>query len=96
MKHADIQVGHVYAVKVCGKLAPVRIAYPKTTKAWGTRYAQAGSPRQIRKFMGVNERTGRDIGPFTAAKCRFEVEPGIPTAKGERTWRRVFHTEKQA
>ena len=79
MKHADIVIGTTYAVKVSGRLAPVTIASTGSHTAYGT-YASAsingsiyGRPRVIRKFYGINEKTGRRIGPFTAAKCRFEV-----------------------
>lgn len=94
MKHDEIQIGHVYAVKVSGRLAPVRISYRKVMKAYGTRYAMGNGPREIKKFIGVNERTGRTIGPFTAAKCRFELEMGFTNTSGERTWRRVSKPEK--
>ncbi len=99
MKHSEIQIGHVYVVKVSGRLAPVRISYAKTCTAHGT-YASAsihgscyGKPKHMKKFVGVNERTGRTIGPFTAAKCRWEVEPHF-TGHGTRVWRRVNKPEK--
>ena len=70
MKHSEIVIGQTYVVKVSGKLAPVRVEKECTTVAWGTR---AGGNRTIRKFMGRNLRTDRIIGPFTAAKCRYEL-----------------------
>jgi len=80
MKRSEIIVGNVYVVKVSGKLAPVRVTHERSTVARGT-YASAsingsiyGRPRTIAKFMGINEKTGRSIGPFTAAKCRCECE----------------------
>ena len=80
MKKSEIVVGKVYAVKVSGQLAPVRILYPVNISAHGTRAAHAsGIVRHIGKWIGVNEKTGRQIGPFTAAKCRWEiveVQPG--------------------
>ncbi len=82
MKHSEIVIGQVYVVKVSGKLAPVRISRETHTTAYGTR---AGGNRTIRKFVGTNQRTGRVIGPFTAAKCRWEVV----RARAEGPWKRV-------
>jgi len=73
MKRSEIEIGGTYVIRVSGKLAPVRITHERTTTAWGTRASQYGTPKRIAKFMGVNVRTGRTIGPFTAAKCRWEI-----------------------
>ncbi len=75
MRHKDIVIGHVYAAKISGKLAPVRVTLTVCRPAYGTYASYINhAPRVIRKFMGVNERTGRTVGPYTAAKFRFEVE----------------------
>ncbi len=75
----NVQLGATYVMKISGKLAPVRITNEVSTTAYGT-YASAsiygsryGNPKVTRKFMGVNERTGRTVGPYTAAKLRWEV-----------------------
>jgi hypothetical protein len=88
MKRSDVKVGKTYAVKVSGKIQPVTITHTKRTTAYGT-YASAsiygsryGRPVSMNKFMGRNEWTGRIIGPFTAAKCRFEGFQPDPDAPG--------------
>ena len=67
MRRADIMLGSVYCVKVSGKLAPVKI----TSDVSGDPYSM--TRKTVRKFYGLNLRTKRVIGPFTAAKCRWEV-----------------------
>ncbi len=79
MKRNEIEIGKVYVIRVSGKLAPVRITHERTTTAFGTRSA---SNRMMHKFMGINEKTGRSIGPFTAAKCRIEVIQCEGTERG--------------
>lgn len=73
MKHENVLVGHVYAVKVGDRIRPVTITQVLTTTAYGTRAGMLKTPRRMQKFLGRNEVTGRTIGPFTAAKCRHEV-----------------------
>jgi hypothetical protein len=99
MKHADIVIGLVYVVKVSGRLAPVKVTHECKRTAYGT-YASAsihgsiyGRPRTIRKFMGINQRTGRRIGPFTAAKCRAECRQVLNDC-GDLIWRRVQDNTK--
>jgi hypothetical protein len=98
MKHADIVIGHVYVVKVSGRLAPVKITHERDCTAYGT-YSSAsihgsryGRPKVMRKFMGVNMRTKRVIGPFTAAKCRAECHQ--VEKDGSLIWRRDANPAK--
>jgi len=63
MKKKDVQgVGHVYAVKVSGKVVPVRLL----EEYHSYRGKQNG-------WIGVNLRTGRKIHVRTAAKLRWEI-----------------------
>ena len=67
MKQRDITIGKVYAMKVSGKLAPVRV--DRTYRNFRNRV----------QFYGTNLRTNRMIGPFTSSRCRWEiveVQPG--------------------
>ena len=74
MKIKDIVVGHVYVMKVSGRLSPVRIDGEYSTVAYGTRAASYAGPRRMRKFYGTNLRTGRAIRPISPGRIRFEVE----------------------
>jgi hypothetical protein len=59
MKKEDVQVGNLYVVKVSGKLAPVRIVSESPYGGW----------------VGVNERTKREVRIRTAAKLRWPCAP---------------------
>lgn len=73
MKISDITVGRVYAMKVSGRLAPVRIDGEYSTVAYGTYALMGRKPRRMRKFYGTNLRSGRAISPISPARVRFEV-----------------------
>lgn len=88
MKHANVIVGHVYAVKVGDRIRPVKIERETSTIAFGTRASMFSTPRRVRKFFGTNQVTNRIIGPFTAARCRFEVTQ-LPSG----VWARATRTE---
>jgi len=62
MKLHEIEVGRVYAVKVSGRLAPVRIDRDRGLSA-----------DTARRFGGTNLRTGRSVY-LSAARCRYELE----------------------
>jgi hypothetical protein len=62
MKADDITIGKVYEVMVSGLHAPVKI----------TEFVQ-GSQGHRSRYRGRNLRTGREVGPFTAAKMRREL-----------------------
>jgi hypothetical protein len=95
MKHCEIVIGNVYAIKVSGRIACVKVTHDTTTTAYGT-YASAsrygscyGKPKRMKKFYGLNLRTKRVIGPFTAAKCRFEVTRSDKFPDGKERWVRA-------
>jgi len=60
MKKAQIEVGAVYAVKVSGKVAPVKIIRESFRGGWD----------------GTNMTTGRAIRIKLAQKCRYRVKVG--------------------
>lgn len=68
MKTKEIVIGKVYAVKVSGKIAPVRILSENTSSY---------NPRTNREthggFAGRNEITGREVHIRGAARVRFEM-----------------------
>lgn len=59
MKKADVKIGSVYAVKVSGWLAPVRITAESPYGGWN----------------GINQTTGREIRIRTAAKICVPLFP---------------------
>ena len=58
MKKRDVQLDQVYAVKVSGRIQPVRLVMVSTYGGW----------------MGRNEKTGREIRIRSAAKLRARLE----------------------
>lgn len=77
MRTDEIEIGHTYAVKVSGRVQPVRITERSDTPTRRHYNRACGTERITRaatRFYGVNTNTGRAIGPFTAAKCRKEVQ----------------------
>lgn len=54
MKKAEVKIGGVYAVKVSGVIAPVRILEESPYRGW----------------IGRNEKTGREIHIKSAARLR--------------------------
>lgn len=63
MKQSEVVIGKVYAIKVSGVLQPVRID-SNHAKSW---------PRRLRRYTGVNLRTGRTIDHITAARMQHEL-----------------------
>jgi hypothetical protein len=61
MKSAEVEVGKVYAVRVSGKIARVRLL-SEIDAHW----------KRGRHFVGLNMATGRQIR-VSAARCRHEV-----------------------
>ena len=57
MKKADVKIGSVYAVKVSGRVAPVRITNANPHKGWD----------------GLNLTTSRYVRIKTAARLRKEL-----------------------
>lgn len=57
MRKNQVQIGHVYAAKVSGRLAPVRIESPSPYGGW----------------VGRNVKTGREVRIKTAARLRGEL-----------------------
>jgi len=57
MRKEDVRIGHVYAVKVSGKIVPVRITRKSDMGGW----------------VGISLETGRDVRIKTAGKLRSEV-----------------------
>ena len=72
MRRAQVVVGHVYLVKVSGKLAPVRVTEDlgKVVVCVG---CMARTKTRHRGWEGVNTRTGRKVHIRSAAKLREEV-----------------------
>jgi len=68
MKQDQIRIGSVYAVKVSGLIAPVRVDRIKATVVLGAARAQGKA-----RYEGTNLKTGRTVA-FTAAKCRYELQ----------------------
>lgn len=62
MRSTDIEVGEVYAVKVSGKVRPVRI----TTKVCNRQGRRDG-------WMGINLRTGREVHIRSPQRCRYQM-----------------------
>ena len=60
MKKRDVKIGSVYAVKVSGQIAPVRL--------------DSVAFRSGRGWLGTNLRTKRQIRILTAGKLRCELE----------------------
>lgn len=71
MKIADIEIGHVYAMRVGHRFAPVRIEGEFTRLAYGNKMFD--KPRRMRKFYGTNMTTGRYIRTISPARVRCEV-----------------------
>jgi hypothetical protein len=58
MKQRDVILGHVYAVKVGGRIQPVRVVAESPYGGW----------------IGRNEQTGREIRIRSAAKLRARLQ----------------------
>ena len=58
MKKRDVTLGQVYAVKVSGRIQPVRLVAESPYGGW----------------VGRNEKTGREIRIRSAAKLRARLE----------------------
>jgi hypothetical protein len=70
MKQSEIQIGRIYAAKVSGSLAPIRII---GTFGWRSGRVHRDG------FVGVNLRTGRTLRFRSAQRFRAEVtEPTQP------------------
>ena len=66
MKQKDVVLHHVYAVKVSGRVVPVKLMREASRKTAG--------------WTGLNLLTNREVVVRTAAKLRFELHqcPGLP------------------
>lgn len=74
MKIADIKIGHVYAMRVGHRFAPVRIEGEFKSLAVVIRDGRMfNAPRRMRKFYGTNMTTGRNIRSISPARVRCEV-----------------------
>ena len=73
MKISEIMIGSTYAVKVRGKVRPVKITSEITTGAFGTYHSVYARVRRMRKFYGISQVSGRMIGPISPARIRFEL-----------------------
>jgi len=62
MKQNKVQIGHIYATKLDGRVVPVQILYgvqkPGASVLW----------------MGTNLETGGSVGISKAARLRYELE----------------------
>jgi hypothetical protein len=63
MRKADIAIGAVYAVKVSGRLTAVKILRASPRSGW----------------IGINQRTGREVPIRTAARLRREYDSDSTT-----------------
>ena len=77
MKSKDVVVGKVYAVKVNGKIAPVRLesmreGYKTRTVHHALRGTYPGLTVKA-SWDGVNLSTGRKVHVRSAAKLRYEL-----------------------
>lgn len=68
MKAADIQIGKVYAVKVSGKIQPVKIIR-KIDDGFNHRTGRSVPGG----WAGRNEQTGREVYVRSAQRCRHEI-----------------------
>jgi len=59
MKKKDVQIGHVYAAKVSGRVVPVRLI----------RESQYGGG-----WIATNTKTNRDVLIKTAARLRYKIK----------------------
>ena len=59
MKKSDVTLGQVYAVKVSGRIQPVRLVAESPYGGW----------------LGRNEKTGREVRIKSAAKLRYRIPP---------------------
>ena len=71
VRKADVVIGQIYAVKVSGRIAPVRIYAFKIF----TSYGRGGGPTYRRGWYGHNLNTDRDIAIRSAAKLRNRLQP---------------------
>lgn len=65
MKKQDVKLGHVYAVKVSGKVVPVLIKREALTGGW----------------FGVNQKTKREVRIRSAARLRYDWHMPNATAR---------------
>ena len=67
MKKKQIEVGKIYAMKVSGKVVPVKIANIRTV------FTPLDREQTI--YDCVNQITGRDCRAHSASKFRHEIKP---------------------
>ena len=90
MKAAEVIIGKVYAAKVSGKIAPVRILVNRGKGGgWTSAFGSRTSNYRHLGFTGKNENTGREVR-VTAAKLRCEM--GRTNGK----WHRLFYSNSPA
>lgn len=63
MKKAEVKVGKVYAVKVSGRIVPVRL----------TAEIKRPTPLSGSLLKGINLNSGREVNVRSAARCRAEM-----------------------
>ena len=67
MKKKQIEVGKIYAMKVSGKVVPVKVVGIRTVSGFN------GRDKTI--YACVNQKTGRDCKAQSASKFRHEIKP---------------------
>lgn len=72
MKKNEVKLGNVYAVKVSGKVVPVRI--DQEYERAGRRIAYSNDRASATAWKGTNLYTSREVHIRSAAKLRFEME----------------------
>ncbi len=65
MKAKDVKLGETYAVKVSGKIQPVKLTREAND------FADRNGSRHSGGWHGINQNTGRDIRIRSAAKLRY-------------------------
>lgn len=83
MTESQIHIGKIYAIKVSGKIQPVRIKELRSNK-----YKFNGKIYRTR-FVGTNLNSGRDISFVSAAKCRYELVCIGANEAGQMIYRKV-------
>lgn len=67
MHGKDLILGRKYAVKVSGRIVPVRL-YAKRERFTATR------PNGLDYWEGINCQTGRQVKILSAQRCRYPIE----------------------
>lgn len=67
MKKADVKLGTIYAVKVSGRIAPVKLLSESPYGGW----------------IGLNVHTNRQIRVHSAQKLRREIVKNVPARNTE-------------